>query len=261
MIPSVIRLRELLIVLFAMMLAISCDNADHLSVEEEFVILNEDNKIVKADKSAISSGEQEHIQKIAEKLAVRYVDRKNSEETSIDPAIVNYFYNGLVHLYNSELDEAVTVTDEYTLIAGVPASPREVLVWVDSSKIWLDDSWRAGKTETGISTIDEIIGEFNFELKQYREYSHVSDKVMAEMESDRPLNVYAVGKLFSDLPQIEDAGPDGVLTGGRDIKAEINGGVLLFDVTVGSGDCPSGCINKINHRFRIFSDGRVELDE
>jgi hypothetical protein len=247
--------------LFIMVVALSCDHLGHLRVEEDFVHLNEHHKILKADIYDLSSEEQEHSQKIAEKLAVRYVDREPPQKTVIDTAIVGYFFNGLTHLFNSDLPEAVTVTEEYTLMAANPASPREVLVWVDSTKTWLDKSWRAEKTETGISAIDEIIEEFDLALKKIREYAHVSDEVMAEMRADYPLNVYAVGELFDEVPEIAKAAPDAVLTGGRDIKAEVKEPGLIFDVTVGSGDCPSGCINRINHRFKISSDRNIEVLE
>jgi hypothetical protein len=256
-----IRLKQWVIALFVLVFAFSCDDSDHLRVDQDFVHLNEDYKIVKADRYNLSAEEKENISEISEKLAVRYVNRERPEETAIDTAIISYFANGLTHLYNSNLSEAVTVTKEYTLIAGNPASPREVLLWVDSTKTWLDKSWRAEKTETGISAIDEIIKEFDLVLKKFREYAHVSDKVVAEMRADRPLNVYALSKLFDEVTEIAEAVPDVVLTGGRDIEAQVKETGLVFDVTVGSGDCPSGCINKINHRFKISPDGNIEVIE
>lgn len=249
----------LLLVLFFSVLTVGCDNTDHLRVDEDFVHLNGDHKIVKADQYDFSSEEQENNQEIAEKLAVRYINQQYPEETVIDTATVNYFYNGLVHLYNSDLEEAIIVTEEYSLMAGNPASPREILIWVDSSKTWLDDSWRAEKTETGLPEIDKLINEFNLSLKQFREYLHTSDEVVAHLKADHPFNVYAVSKLFHNLPEISKASPDAVLTGGRDIEARLNENNLLLDVTVGSGDCPSGCINKINYQFQISSNGDVKV--
>lgn len=251
--------KVLLLVLFVSVLTAGCDNTDHLRIDEDFVYLNGDHKIVKADQYDLSSEEQENIQEIAEKLAVRYINQQHPKETAIDTVTVSYFYNGLAHLYNSDLEEAIIVTEEYSLMAGNPASPREILVWVDSSKTWLDDSWRVGETKTGLSEIDELISEFNLSVKQFRENSHTSDEVVAHLKADRLFNVYAVSKLFHNLSQISKASPDAVLTGGRDIEAHLNGNKLILDLTVGSGDCPSGCINKINHRFQISSNGDVEL--
>ena len=44
-----IRLKTLLMGLFIMVVALSCDHLGHLRVEEDFVHLNEHHKILKAD--------------------------------------------------------------------------------------------------------------------------------------------------------------------------------------------------------------------
>lgn len=252
------KMKTFLPILLLVMATIGCNNSDLLNSDGEFVALNDEVKILKANDSDLSKEEKELVQKISESLAVRYVNEQHPDETEIAPLIVDYFYNGLVHFYNSDLEEVKTVTDEYSLVVPAPADAREVLIWVDLSQDWLD-SWRNGQTQTGVSEIDELIAKFDLQLVRYRELEHTTNNAVANMKSGNPLNVYAVGALFSELPQIENAGPDGYLTGGRNVKAEVNANYLLLDITVGSGDCPSGCINKINYQFRVFSDGRVEI--
>lgn len=254
------KLKNWLTLLLLPTVILGCNNSDLMDTDGEFIDLNGEAKILKADQASLSSEEQKQIQKISESLAVRYVNEQNPSETEIKTNIIDYFYNALIHFYISDLEEVKTVTEEYGLVVGTPTKVREFLVWVDLSQQWLG-SWRNGEVQTGVPEIDELIDQFDLELERYREFQNTTENAVATMKSDRPLNVFAVGGMFGALPQIESAGPDGYLTGGRDIEAEVKENYLLLDVTVGSGDCPSGCINKINHTFQVAPDGEVKIIE
>ncbi|NGP87240.1 hypothetical protein G3569_02645 [Aliifodinibius halophilus] len=237
---------------------LSCSNVAGGGKKLSEISLQNGKKLVEANDSDLSKQEKQRIQQIAEKLAVRYVNNRNPDQVKIPEEIISFFYNGLIHLKKSTIPEAKKVTDEYVLIAKTPANPREVLLWADKSASWLD-AWRNGETKTGVSEIDQLIEEFGLTLSEYREFTTTSPGAFASMEADHAINVYAVGDAFMSLEEIKKAGPDGLLTGGRDVKAKIKDNYLVLDITVGSGDCPAGCINKINQKFRIFSDGQVEL--
>ena len=237
----------------------SCNNTVNPQPEKPQIELG-DQTIVSADPTDLSSETQDQLQRIAEILAVRYVDERAPRETAIAEEVVDYFYNGLVHFYKSDSPEAKEMTSNYTLMAHAPGNPREVLLWTDKSTSWVEN-WRHGETKTGVTEIDALLEKFDLRLDRYRELSITETGAVAEMQSPEPINVYAVGRAFSKQQEIEKAGPDGYLTGGRNVKGTVKEGYLLLDVTVGSGDCPSGCINKINHQFRIYSDGRVELEK
>ncbi len=235
-----------------------CNGVSDVQSDLGEISLGDGQILEKVDDSNLSSDEQNRLQTIAEKLAVRYVNEQSPQETEIPSKVVSFFYNGLVCLEQSDLEEAKTVTDEYTLLARNPASPREVLLWAFKSEPWLDN-WRAGKTETDVEGIDNLVEQFGLSLEQYREFDATSPGAVATMKAEKPINGYAVGKEFASLEMIEKGGPDAVITGGRNVKAQIKNDHLLLDVTVGSGDCPSGCINKVNHKFGVFSDGEVKL--
>ena len=237
----------------------SCNNMLNPQSEKSQIEFD-DKTMVSADTTGLSSEILDRLQRIAEILAVRYVNERASSETVIAEEIVSYFYNGLVHFYKSDSPEAKEMTSNYTLMAHAPGNPREVLLWADKSMSWVDN-WRNGETKTGIAEIDALLEKFDLRLERYREFSVTEPGAVAEMQSPKPINVYAVGKAFSRQKEIKKAGPDGYLTGGRNVKGTVKENHLLLDVTVGSGDCPSGCINKINHQFRIYSDGRVELEK
>lgn len=243
---------------FFISFSLGCDDVTRLSGDKTMIDLDDGSRIAKASDESIPAEKQQNYKHIAEKLAVEYVNSNNPTQTSIPENVVDFFYNGLLHLYSSGLNEARLITREYRMIARSPADPREVLLWTDTSKPWLDN-WRQEITLTGIDEIDELIERFNLSLFEYRELSITSPGAIAHMRSDEPINVYAIGKAFENLQEIERAGPDVLLTGGRDVEATVSKDYLLLDITVGSGDCPAGCINKINHQFKIFSDGTVEL--
>lgn len=251
------RINILFLIAICMLVFAGCNSVSDVQPDLGEISLGNGQSLEKVDDSSLSSDEQNRLQTIAEKLAVRYVNEQSPQEVNIPSKVVSFFYNGLVYLEQSDLDEAKTVTDEYIMVARNPASPREVLLRTDKTKPWLE-SWREGNTKTGIEEIDNLIDDFGLTLEQYREYDSTSHQAVATMRAEGPINVYAVGDRFASLPEIEKGGPDRLITGGRNVKAQIKYNYLLLDVTVGSGDCPAGCINKVNHEFGIFSDGEVK---
>jgi len=247
-----------LIIILILVIFGSCNSVSDVEPELDEISLGNGQTLEQVDDSSLSSDEHTRLQTIAEKLAVRYVNEQSPEETEIPSKVVSFFYSGLVYLEKSDLEEAKTVTDEYSLMARNPANPREVLLWAFKSEPWLDN-WREEKTETGVEEIDNLIEQFDLSLKRYRELDVVSPGAIATLEAGSPINGYAVGKEFASLEMIEKGATDAVFTGGRNVGAQIKSNYLLLDVTVGSGDCPAGCINKITHKFGVYSDGKVKL--
>jgi hypothetical protein len=252
------KLSIFLAICFALITFFGCESTSGFQPGIDEIGFKGEGTFKQAHDSKLSSEERGEMQKVAEQLAVRFVNKRSSGKTEIPPKVVSFFYNGLVYLDISDAEEAETVTDQNTLLAADPADPREVLLWVDKSEPWLG-RWRAGKTKTGVSEIDNLIEEFDLELAQYRELDARSLGAVGTMRSDSPINGYAVGNKFAVLSQIDKAAPDEAITGGRDVIAQIKADHLLLDVKVGSGDCPSGCINKIEHTFKIYADGEVKV--
>lgn len=246
---------------------VNCENSSIINSEQEkappkaeYVQLDSGPSMLIADDSKLPSEEQDYLEEISEQLAVAHVYDHNPEQVEIPGKVIDYFYNGLVHLYNSNLPEAVEITDNHHLIVTSPSSAREIILWIRDQKPWVENLKETGDS-TGVPEIDELISRFHMSLVDYREYSIGEMEGSAKLRSDEPVNVFAAGELFTDLPHIEFAGTDLFTSGGRDVTATAHDDYLLMDVTVGWGDCMAGCINTLHRIFHISADGFVEVEE
>lgn len=212
-------------------------------------------KIVVADDHLIPEEKREQYLKDAEKLAVRYIDKKDSTQTEIPQDLIDLLYNGLIHIAVSDNKKTSEVTDKYEIHARIPAHPREILVFADSTAPWMD-AWRDKITETGNSDLDELLDHFNFTITEFSELAHVLPTTMTTLRSDRAINGRAVGRLFEELDFIENAGPDGV-TDGSDLRVAFFEDYLKYTFEYGFGDCPAGCISRHKWHFYVYPDGNL----
>lgn len=243
-----------LILLFSFTIITSC--GDITGSSDTSASIN-DEGIVPADDQHLSKEQRARYLQDAEKLAVRYINDKDSTQTGIPGNLVDLLYNGLIHIVNSEHPKAKEATEEYSVHARNPGNPRGIVVFADTTAPWLD-AWREGKTETGNEEIDKLIDQFNFTLADYNELSNTLPTSMATLESDHAINVFAAGHLFGELEGIEHAGPD-QLTDGNDINILFFDDHLRYIYEYGFGDCPSGCISRHMWSFNVSRNGTVEF--
>lgn len=161
-----------------------CDSLTDVQQEKQTIKLANGSTLIEANDGNLSLDKQQDYQEIAEKLAIRFVYKRNPRQTAIPNEVVLFLYSGLVHVHNSKLHEAEVFTKEYRIMARAPARPRGILLSTKKSKPWLDN-WRSGKTKTGIPEINVLLEEFDFSLERYREFS-TSDDGTALMRSPRP---------------------------------------------------------------------------
>lgn len=215
----------------------------------------EEHTMARAHDANLSEERRSRYRKDAEKLAVRYINNRDSTQTEIPPELVNLLYNGMIHVVNADLPEANEATNpDYKVHALTPPQPRAVVVYVDTTAPWLD-AWRDSTTQTGNGDIDELLSRFDFSLSEYQQFES-SDTGIAKLRSDRPINGYAVGRLFESLEYVKRAGPEQV-TDGSDISVLFFDNYLRYAFVYRWGDCPSGCINQHAWHFKVYEDGRV----
>jgi hypothetical protein len=225
--------------LAALFLISSCTNLTGNSESLDSSGLQYSVQILPADVGQLSDEQKSLYLEDAEKLAIRYVNNKDSTETEIPQRLIDLLYNGLAHIVNSEHPKAEEVT-ELEVHARMPTRPHQIVVYADTTAPWID-AWRNGTTETGNLEIDELIDQFDFSLVHYRELE-ISPIATANLRSNRAINVYAVGRLFLELDYIDYAGPD-LITDGSDISVLFFDDYLRFTFEYGFGDCPAGCIH------------------
>ncbi len=238
----------------------ACDTSLVATGEQKFITLPNGTSMIVANDSDFSSEKRAHLKEQAARMAVSIANQKNPEQVAISNELVNYIYNGIVHLFNSELKKADEITENFHLIVRTPGSSDKIVFWIDKVKPW-HENWQEGEMLTGIAEIDLLIKKYDLTLFSYSDVNPESPRATAILEADEAVNVFALSNLFNAIPQINSVTPRQLLTGGRDMKAAIKNDHLLLDITVGKGDCPAGCIYKLNRLFSINSNGDVEAVE
>lgn len=246
--------------LFGLVLLISACSGTDMStnaVGDSASIGWEGIEMVAADDQSLSNDRKTKYLMDAEKLAVRLINNRDSTQTRIPDALINLFYNGLIHIVTADHPEAQEATDpEYQVHARTPADPRALIVYVDSSAAWTD-AWKNSDTQTGNTDVDELLNEFNLTLMEFND-SESSANDAATLHSEYAINGYAVGRLFKQLEDISSAGPP-VVTDGSNIEVLLFEDHLRYTLEYRYGDCPSGCINQHEWTFKVFVDGNVEF--
>lgn len=214
--------------------------------------------IAQADDQHLSEEQRTLYRRDAEILSVRYINEKDSTQTGIPETLINTLYNGLIHIVNSTHPKAEEVTQTYTVHARNPGPPREVLVFADSTAPWVD-TWRNRITKTGNPEIDDLIDRFDFTLIAYNELANTLPTVMTTLRSSRALNVFAVGRLFQQLDEIDQAHPNFLLGDGNEIRVLFFDDHLRYTFEYGFGDCPAGCISRHIWKLKVYRDGSVEF--
>ena len=212
-----------------------------------------------ADESNINEETKARYREDAEKLAIRFVNNDNPDRTRIPRIMIQSFYNGMIHIFNSNNPKAREATREFSVHARTPSSSREIIVSADTTLPWID-SWRNGETFTGNTEVDELINKFAFTLIDYQEFPNTLPTASATLSSNDAINVYAVSALFEQIDDITTAGPDEV-TDGSDITVLFFGNHLRYSFTYRYGDCPSGCTGSHTWIFKVFADGNVKFVE
>lgn len=194
----------------------------------------------------------------AEKLAVRLINQRDSTRTDIPGNLVSHLYNGLILIATSDHPKVQEIAALSPPIhARNPEDPREILVFVDTTAGWID-AWRTGMVRTGEPAIDQLIDRFNFTLEEYDELAAALPTGRATLRTDRPINGFAVGRLFEQVAAVDKACPNRV-TDGSDIRMLLFSDHIRFTFELGFGDCPSGCLNYHRWNFGVSRSGSVSF--
>ena len=220
---------RLLVSLFAAILLWGCDAAGPTS----------------PDPSLITPEEEAAYAEDAAVLAFRHqLAAGDSQSVELPQSLVADLADVLVRVRTSE---------HGGLIEGIRAradrSPVRLLVGVESEAGWAA-AWRAGDVATGDEAIDGLVETYGLSLERYSEALD-----WGVLVAPRPLNTVALGRRFEAVAGVRYAEPDGLVGDGDDVELGGDGGggwVLVF--SRGSGDCPSGCIDRTYWTFRVVGE-------
>jgi len=255
------RITQIFITILFTLSIVSCDNLLNTESDRSPIDWEDGPGIADAEDSHLPDSTRANYKVSAEELALRAVINQDSTQIDIPENLIDTYYNGLIHIVNSGLQQAEDVTESYSIQARPEFKHGELLVFPDiaSSSEWID-AWRNGETNTGNTVIDDLIEKHGLTLESYKE-SDTTDYGIATFTTDQLLNTIPVAMEFEALADISNAGPNGVVGDGSDIIATVRQTTVEYRYEYGWGDCPAGCSYRHYWVFRVDAEGDVSFEE
>ncbi len=143
-----------------------------------------------------------------------------------------------------------TVIDQLRVSPFPFFSTRDIFLIADTTFNWMANL-RAG-IPSGNQILDSLLTRYGLEVLRYCAWSSLSyDKVI--FRSTSPLNMPALAEVFvTAMPYLDFAEPDATSGDGDNIEIiSISPEGWRIRYSVGSGDCPAGCIFRRNYDFDV----------
>lgn len=192
----------------------------------------------------------------ANRLALRDLLAGGYDDIPIPRDAVQPYYDALVSVYNAgQLPARDTVVDVYSIHTFPYPTTRSLMLWLFMSEEWVL-RLAGGEVPTGEPQVDSLLARYSLSVKGV--HLLYEGDVLMTLEPPEPLNVNALAPLFRGIPGVRYSDPNGAGGDGNDIAGSIEPSRVRLDYSVGSGDCPAGCINRRFYRFAVNFDGTVE---
>ena len=131
---------------------------------------------------------------------------------------------------------------------------NEMLVQVDTSVFWVRE-WQAGNSLTGMPIVDTLMATFGFVLQDFYQWNSGD---FALLGTNQTLNLLPLLETFKDIDGVVEAFENSVVGDGNDIQYTRENGFDVLEYSLGSEDCPSGCLQREIWTFRVYPDCVVE---
>lgn len=215
--------------------------------------------IAAADESGIPDSVRNAYREDASRLALRYLEAVSHpmlDSVRLPSILVGSLYNALLHLYlRTNLPQRDTIVSIFEIHTFPHPETHRIIIAADSNKPWMKE-FRSGKNRTGYLLLDSTMDEFGLSLVRYYAFSWMHYVVLTASD---PLNIDALSKVFEQLDGVADAGRDGWVGDGNDIRVRADGMEWKFTFSLGYGDCPAGCISRHYWDFTIDELGGVRF--
>ncbi len=241
------------VLLFAFFVFASCENATQKTYLPDW---ESGKKMAEADKSKCPSGLRNIYNEDAATLALRDVHEYDSlykyTLVEIPKGLIKLYYNGLLHIYNSTTIPARdSVVSLYKIHPSRNPETHQLLAAVDGNAEWVEN-WENGVRLTGNPEIDRLMKKYNLQLESY-----YTNGALVCLSSPKAINIRAFCCLFEKINGVFYSHPNHFFGGGKEITASIKEECLELIISIGYGDCPSGCVYRHYWLFEVEYDGTV----
>lgn len=209
------------------------------------------------DDSALPSELRAAYRDDAARLALRDIFAGGgTNEIVIPEDRVRPYYDALVLVYNATgLPARDTVVDVYRIHTWPSPVTRSLMLLLDPGQEWVQRLARR-EIPTGEPAVDDLLQRYSLSVGSMHTMSQ--GDILLTLGPAQPLNIAALAPLFSAITGVRSSSPNGAVGDGNDIRGSRAESDIRLDYSVGSGDCPSGCISRRSYRFAVDSTGKVE---
>jgi hypothetical protein len=210
----------------------------------------------RVDDSRVPAGLRAAYREDAARMALRDLQARGYKDIPIPDESVQPYYDGLVAVYNATVlparDTVVDVFDIHTF--GNPPT-RGVYLWALLSEPWVERLSR-GEIPTGNPDVDAILARYGLSFTG----AHIlyEGDVLITLQSPEARNMDALAPLFRGFAGVKYSEPNVMGGDGNDIEGTVDRSRVVLAYSVGTGDCPAGCIHRRYYRFAVEPDGMVE---
>ena len=191
----------------------------------------------------------------AARMALRDLQARGYSDIPIPAEAVQPYYDGLVAVYNATaLPARDTVVDVFAIHSFGNPPTRALFLWASLSETWVERLSR-GEVPTGDPDVDAVLAQYDLSFTG----AHILSQgdVLITLASSEALNIAALAPLFRGFAGVRYSEPNGMVGDGNDIEGTLEESRVVLAYSVGSGDCPAGCINRRYYRFAVEPDGTV----
>lgn len=192
----------------------------------------------------------------ANRLALRDLQAGGSTAIPIPADAVQPYYDALVLVYNATvLPARDSVVDVYRIHTFPNPATRSLYMIVAGDQEWAQ-RLALDSVPTGNAVVDQLLSDYALSFDHV--YHMSTGELLITLRSAAALNVAALAPRFGAVPGVRSSQPNGAVGDGNDIDGSIEESRVRLDYSVGSGDCPAGCISRRFYRFGVQFDGTVE---
>ena len=192
----------------------------------------------------------------AARLAVREMLTSNStgeEGAAIPPARIEYFFTLLKKIHWMGVDSS-----NIPNLSGIHTLPtphlRRVLVFLHPDAP-MRENWSQGITTTSDLYLNQLMSRYGLKIKDYN--AGAGDPMLI-LEADRDINTAALAEMLSHHNGIKLAEAEGIMGDGNNIEWGGEGkNQMALRLSIGAGDCPSGCIQRKLWIFYVSQEGNL----
>lgn len=216
-------------------------------------------RIEPADESGISDSLKNLYWYDSSRLVLRDMQADTSlffSQITISEDSTEDYYNGLIHLFNSESSERDTVFSIYSIHTAPDVILYRFWVAVQSDAWWINNLLD-GNSYSGYEAFDSLIAEYSIEIHEILDFTNF-DQYLVLLKPNKIYNLHALHLLFSDLDFVLATGPDiGIPYDGywqKDITATKTDTSIIYEFNYNKEDFE---YNKWT--FKVRNDGSVEF--